>query len=72
LVLSRERAAKWESLLLLGSPEAIAAARIWHRVAWTMEWVARGTITDPEAWDRALEEIRVTALTSTTAMHSSV
>ena len=30
-VLTDERTAKWETVLLLGSPEAITAARTWHR-----------------------------------------
>jgi hypothetical protein len=32
--LTDERTAKWESVLLLGHPETIAAARLWHRRAW--------------------------------------
>jgi len=57
--LAGERAAKWESVLLLGSPETIAAARTWHRIAWTMERVARGTITEQKLWDRASEEFTI-------------
>ncbi|WP_253808223.1 hypothetical protein [Nocardia amikacinitolerans] len=29
-----ERTVKWEAVLLLGSPRAVAAARSWHEAAW--------------------------------------
>ncbi|MFD6159928.1 hypothetical protein ACFWF7_43500 [Nocardia sp. NPDC060256] len=35
------RTVKWESLKLLGSREAIAAARSWHKAAWELSWIAR-------------------------------
>jgi hypothetical protein len=40
-----ERTAKWETVLLLGSPETIAAARSWHKAAWTLRFVVRGETT---------------------------
>jgi hypothetical protein len=33
---------KWEQVLMLGSPDAIAAAQDWRRAAWRLEWLARG------------------------------
>lgn len=39
--LTDERTAKWESVLLLGNPETIAAARTWHRRVWQVELFAR-------------------------------
>ena len=33
---------KWEQVLMLGSPDAIAAARDWRYAAWRLEWLARG------------------------------
>jgi hypothetical protein len=33
---------KWEQVLMLGSPDAIAAARDWRHAAWRLEWLARG------------------------------
>lgn len=32
-----ERALKWETVLLLGDPAAISAARAWHEQAWRLE-----------------------------------
>jgi hypothetical protein len=33
---------KWEKVLMLGSPDAVAAARDWRHAAWQLEWLARG------------------------------
>lgn len=44
-VAEADRTAKWETVLLLGSPEAIAAARRWHKAAWMLRYVARGETT---------------------------
>src|SRR5215469_6127592 len=52
-----ERTAKWESVLLLGNPETIAAARVWHRGIWQAERFARGERTDEDQWDSVLEDI---------------
>ncbi|GAA4005429.1 hypothetical protein GCM10022247_28500 [Allokutzneria multivorans] len=41
-----ERTVKWESVLLLGSPEAVAAGRSWHETIWKLSWVARGQDVD--------------------------
>lgn len=38
---------KWEHVLMLGSPAAIAAARDWRHSAWHLEWFARGLRSDP-------------------------
>jgi hypothetical protein len=40
-----ERASQWETVLLLGHPETVAAARNWHEHAWRLEAYARGRLT---------------------------
>jgi hypothetical protein len=48
------RAATWETVLLLGHPDTVAAARAWHESAWRLEWFARGLISGtPEEWEQA-------------------
>lgn len=54
-----ERTAKWESVLLLGNPETIAAARVWHRRIWQAERFARGERSDEDHWDSVLDDINV-------------
>jgi hypothetical protein len=49
--LTDERTAKWESVLLLGNPATIAAARTWHRRVWQIERFARGDRTDTAELD---------------------
>jgi hypothetical protein len=34
--------AKWEIVLMLGSPAAVVAAKDWRHFAWHLEWFARG------------------------------
>jgi hypothetical protein len=49
-----EREVRWESVLLLGSAEAILAARLWHRTVWTLRRAALGELdTD---WSSTLAE----------------
>lgn len=55
--LTDERTAKWESVLLLGNPATIAAARTWHRRVWHIELLARGERADAEEWDRLHEQM---------------
>jgi hypothetical protein len=44
----------WETVLLLGHPDTVAAARHWHETAWRLEWYARGLITgEYDDWERA-------------------
>jgi hypothetical protein len=57
--LTAERTAKWESMLLLGNPETIAAARAWHRLIWHMELFARGARTDEKEWLSLLAEVAI-------------
>ncbi|UGT42187.1 hypothetical protein LTV02_01785 [Nocardia yamanashiensis] len=47
---------KWEQVLLLGSPEAVAAARNWTEAAWQLSLVARGLHADHDAYVRLFEE----------------
>jgi hypothetical protein len=48
------RAAEWETVLLIGDAETIAAARKWHEAVWNVELYARGLKTDPAGWERAV------------------
>src|SRR5256885_11385127 len=45
-----EREAAWESVLLLGTSEAIEAAQEWQRLVWQMEHFARDQVRNPEQW----------------------
>jgi hypothetical protein len=48
------RAGLWETVLLLGNPDTVAAARAWHESAWRLEWFARGRLTSENAnWQQA-------------------
>ncbi|MFD5869545.1 hypothetical protein ACFWGD_13200, partial [Corynebacterium sp. NPDC060344] len=51
------RAAEWESVLLVGDAEAIAAARAWHEAVWNVELYARGLRDDPAGWTSAEKEV---------------
>jgi hypothetical protein len=55
--LTDQRTALWESVLLLGDPETIAAGRAWHRTVWQVERFARGIRTQADAWQPLLDEI---------------
>ncbi|MCM6778524.1 hypothetical protein NDR87_34080 [Nocardia sp. CDC159] len=44
-----EKTVKWETVLLLGSPEAVAAARAWNRAAWELGWAAKGQVVFEQA-----------------------
>lgn len=53
-----KRAAAWETVLLLGHPETVIAARNWHESVWRLEWWARGRITgEHEDWEKARSEV---------------
>lgn len=52
-----DRGARWESMLLLGSPEVVAAARDWHQAVHRLDWYARGRLTDAEQWLPAIREM---------------
>ena len=56
-VLTDERTARWETVLLLGSPEAITAARAWHRRVWQVELFARGMRTDADEYGTVLQQV---------------
>ena len=53
-VAEEDRTTKWERVLLLGSNEAVAAAREWHNSVFLLERVASGTRTD-KTWTEAVE-----------------
>jgi hypothetical protein len=50
------RARAWESVLLLGAQETVAAARAWHQAVWRLEWFAQGRLTAADQWDPAIRE----------------
>jgi hypothetical protein len=60
---NQTRSVKWETLLLLGTPAAVAAARRWHVSAWRLQDFALGKRTGRDAWNEAFAE-------SGTARHS--
>jgi len=49
----QELGVKWEHVLMLGTPEAIEAARDWRHIAWHLEWMARGLRCDPAEYTQA-------------------
>ncbi|WP_433681814.1 hypothetical protein [Nocardia sp. CA-119907] len=49
-----ERTVKWESVLMLGSEEAVAAARRWHESCFRLQLIATGRISDVP-WVQAVE-----------------
>lgn len=57
----RKRAAAWETVLLLGHPETVVAARNWHESVWRLERWARGEATGRhEDWEKARSEVNRT------------
>jgi len=56
-----KRAAAWETVLLLGHPNTVTAARNWHESVWRLERWARGQVTDEhEDWEKARSEVNRT------------
>ncbi|MEU3662296.1 hypothetical protein AB0E77_21450 [Streptomyces sp. NPDC032940] len=51
------RAAEWESVLLVGDAETIAAARTWHEAVWNVELYARGAKDDLAGWEDAIRRM---------------
>jgi hypothetical protein len=51
-----ERARAWEPVLLLGSADAVTAARSWHTTVWRLVDFAHGQRTDPDAWGPTVTE----------------
>jgi len=56
---AQERTAKWETVLLLGDPATIAAARAWHVSVWRLEHFAKGNAQGTEQWNAAVAEAGV-------------
>ncbi|MFB7717046.1 hypothetical protein [Nocardia sp. NPDC056100] len=52
-----DKTIKWETVLLLGSPEAVAAARSWNRAAWELGWPARGHAMEHAEYLRLYSEM---------------
>jgi hypothetical protein len=51
-----ERALKWETVLLLGEPATISAARAWHEQVWRLEHMLREDHPDPTSFIDAYKE----------------
>ncbi len=51
-----ERALKWETVLLLGDPATIAAARAWHEQVWRLEHMLREDRPDQPSFIDAYKE----------------
>ncbi|MBL1073448.1 hypothetical protein JK358_03480 [Nocardia sp. 2] len=47
---------KWEAVLLLGSPQAVSAAREWNRAAWELGWAAKGHAVEHADYTRLYAE----------------
>jgi hypothetical protein len=58
-LLNSERSVKWESVLLLGNPETVDAARRWHRLVGKVEIFVREGHTDVSEWDALFDEVNV-------------
>ncbi|MEV6213748.1 hypothetical protein [Nocardia sp. NPDC051833] len=52
-----EKSLKWEIVLLVGSPEAVAAARRWNKAAWELGYVAMGAAMTHGEYVRRYEEM---------------
>lgn len=53
-----ERSARWETVLLVGDPTTVTAARRWHESAWLLEQFARGEAPEATGWQHAVEQMR--------------
>ncbi|GAD81842.1 hypothetical protein [Nocardia asteroides] len=51
-----EKSLKWEVVLLLGSTDAVAAARSWNKAVWELGYVAMGTDMSHDEYVRRYEE----------------
>ena len=51
------RATEWESVLLVGDAETIAAARSWHEAVWAFAVYVRDLSDDQEGWTRASQRL---------------
>ncbi|MEU8256993.1 hypothetical protein AB0C06_22325 [Micromonospora inaquosa] len=51
-----DRAARFEAVLLVGSPRTVAAARRWHQAVWHLECFACGRLAGQAEWDAAMRE----------------
>jgi hypothetical protein len=55
-----ERARQWETVLLLGHPQTVAAGRNWHEHAWRLEAYARALFTGNNSdWRAARDAVDV-------------
>lgn len=52
-----DKTIKWEAVLLLGSPQAVAAARAWNHAAWDLGWAARGHVIEHDEYLRLYSEM---------------
>jgi hypothetical protein len=53
-----KRATAWETVLLLGHPDTVGAARKWQETVWRLNGFARGKIAGgSEYWEKARSEV---------------
>jgi hypothetical protein len=55
--LASERSAKWETVLLLGDPDTVLAARTWHRLVGHMQRFVRDYRTDVGEWEALFDKV---------------
>jgi hypothetical protein len=63
---------KWERVLMLGIPDAIAAAQDWRHVAWHLEALARGVRDDPAEYLQTMADSGVARKRFYTAVRSDL
>jgi hypothetical protein len=52
-----ERTVRWETVLLLGDAETVAAARSWHQSVMQLVWFARGKLSGQTEWNHAIRHM---------------
>lgn len=61
--LASERSAKWETVLLLGDPDTVLAARTWHRLVGDMQRFVRDNRTDVGEWEALFDKVEAARAT---------
>ena len=61
--LASERSAKWETVLLLGDPDTVLAARTWHRLVGDMQRFVRDNRTDVGGWEALFDKVEAARAT---------
>jgi hypothetical protein len=61
--LASERSAKWETVLLLGDPDTVLAARAWHRLVGDMQRFVRDNRADAGEWEALFDKVEAARAT---------